>query len=301
MTGILPHTPEWHEARRRNVGSSEIAALFGCQADYQMSLFRLWHVKAGKAAEPTVEGERPEWGRRLENVIAGAAAEEYGWALEDGVYMESPDTPGLGCTPDKIIIMGREKKMTQGILEIKNADWLIHKRQWTDGEPPLHISLQLQHQLAVTGLIWGAVVCLVGGNHLERYDFEARPKMIAEIKRRVDDFWQSIRENRPPPPDGSIHTAAVLAEMFPGQRELTLDVTGDNELGERMHDLKQARLDKAAGEAAERAAANWILNRVGNAEIMMSHGETILTAKSINRRGYTVEPTTYRSLKIIEG
>ncbi len=43
---------EWHAQRARNVGASEIAALFGVQPDYALSHYALWHVKAGKAPPP---------------------------------------------------------------------------------------------------------------------------------------------------------------------------------------------------------------------------------------------------------
>ena len=96
----------WHELRSRNVGASEVAALFGCQPDYAMSHYTLWHVKAGRMDPPEINGERPKWGLRLEKVIAEA------WGERNGVhdllinrcpYISHPTVRGMGCTPDFLI------------------------------------------------------------------------------------------------------------------------------------------------------------------------------------------------------
>lgn len=286
----------WLARRQTNIGASEVAALFGCQADYQLSHFALWQVKAGRIPAPEVNGERPAWGLRLEGVIADAVAAEKGWAIEPGGFIEHPTVPGLSCTLDFVATRGEGP----GCLECKNADWLSHKRQWA-GEPPMHIGLQLQHQLAVTGHQWGAVACLVGGNHLEVYEFGRRPKIIAEIERRVAAFWQSVRDGIEPPTDASSSTAAALRSLFPDSvPEKEHDATGDNEFGDRLMSLKQARLEKAAAEATERAAANWLLRRIGDAELVKSGGVVVATAKTQERKAHEVKASKIRPLLLKE-
>jgi predicted phage-related endonuclease len=59
---------EWLDLRRRHIGSSEVAALFGL--DERRTLFELWHQKAGHIPEPDVEDdERVFWGTVLEPAI----------------------------------------------------------------------------------------------------------------------------------------------------------------------------------------------------------------------------------------
>ena len=58
----MPATREaWLDLRKGYVGASSVAALFGCQADYQDSLYALWHIKAGLAPERDVSGPRRTW------------------------------------------------------------------------------------------------------------------------------------------------------------------------------------------------------------------------------------------------
>lgn len=298
---------EWHEIRQKHVGSSEVAALFHSAPEdeprYIQSHFSLWQVKAGRMPPPEVNSKRTKWGLRQEAVIAEAAAEEYGWTIEKGVYVSHEKVRGLGASLDFIIREGKEVEQFggPGVLECKNVDWLIHKRQWTDGEPPMHILLQHQHQLAATGFAWGAVVCLVGGNDLRRYDYERHDKTIKQIEKRVSDFWLSIDRDEEPPIDNRPSTTAALQAMYgEATKDAIYDCTDDAEMPERVAQLKQARLDKAAAEADERAAANWILHRIKDAEYVAEGDLEILSAKTIKRKGYTVEPTSYRTIKLKE-
>ena len=145
---------------------------------------------------------------------------------------------------------------------------------WGD-EPPPHILLQLQHQLAVTGHAWGAVAALVGGNELRVWEYEARPKVIREIERRVSAFWKSIRENHPPPVDGSPSTAETLAAMYPAASAPMLDLRTDNLLPEACANLLRAKEDKAAAEREIARCDAIIREKAGSAEAVMVNGFTV--------------------------
>jgi predicted phage-related endonuclease len=257
-----PHdSAEWHSIRARNVGSSEIGALFDLPDHqvpaYMMRRFALWHVKAGNAPPPPVDAVRPKWGLRLEQTIAEAAAEMQGWEIAKGGYVTDPATPGLGCTLDYVILSDPEED-GPGALEVKNIDWLVHKRSWTDDEPPPHVLLQLMHQLAATGYSWGAVAGFVGGNDLRIYRYKARPKLIAEIRRRVTEFWASIEAGTPPPVDGSDSASAILASLYPEVADDAVDMSLNNEWAEAANRL----FDAAAGRKVANYAYEEARNRV---------------------------------------
>lgn len=248
---------EWLALRTRYVGASETAALWGAQAGYALSHYALWHVKRG-IEPPPVEGPRVAWGLRLEEVIAAACAEEHGFAVSKGRYAVCDDTPGMAASLDFEIAADPTGEFAgPGVLETKNIDWMQHRRAWTDGEPPLHILLQLQHQLACTGWRWGVVAGLVGGNDLRIYRYAARPALIAQIKARVRQFWAS---KEPPPVDGSDSAAAVLRALYPDPVDDALDLSESNEFPEAVQALIDAAEAKKAAtaeydEARNRAAA----------------------------------------------
>lgn len=271
MPGI--DTAAWHAARAKVVGASEVAALF--DASPYVSRFALWQVKAGRVPAPEVTHERAAWGLRLEDAIAHAAAEREGWSIMRGVHRVHPRVPGMGATLDFIVT---ESPDGPGALEVKNVDWLQHKRGWVDEEPPPHILLQLQAQLAVTGFQWGCVAALVGGNDLRLYRYDARPKLIAEIERRVAAFWQSIRENRPPPVDGSDSTADALRALYPETRDVMLDLRESNRAPEVCAALLDVTERRRAAQEEEAALKAELLAMLGDARAAMVFGYSVRVA-----------------------
>lgn len=262
ITAVVHDSPAWHALRARHVGGSEVAALFDLPVDqrpgYMVTRFALWHIKAGNAPPPHVDSKRPKWGLRLEEIIAEAAAEQCGWHITRGGYVSDVTTAGLGCTLDYIAASDPEED-GPGALECKNVDWLIHKKSWTDDEPPLHILLQHQHQLAATGYTWGAVAALVGGNDLRIYKYKARPKLIAEIRRRVREFWASIDAGQEPQVDGSDSASAVLAALYPVITDDALDMRENNEWAEAAHGLFNAASARREADKAYDFAKNRIV------------------------------------------
>jgi predicted phage-related endonuclease len=221
-----------------------------------MSHFTLWHVKAGLVPPPQIDTPRTRAGIMLEDAIAHLVAHENGWTIERGSFAIDPTTPGMSCTTDWEITGGElpEGASGPGILECKNIDYAEWKRTWTNGEPPLHTLLQLQHQLACKGYTWGAIGGFIGGNTARAYPYLARPKLIQDIRRRVTAFWQSIKADTPPPVDGSGGAADVLRAMYPEVRDDAADMTASNEWPEACADfLAASAAKKEAGEAYDLA------------------------------------------------
>lgn len=262
---IEERTAAWHEIRRKNVGGSEIAALFRAQADYQMSEYSLFMVKSGRIPPPPVDdgpGTRIWFGIKLEAQIAQMAADLYGWTIEKGGYCTDDTTPGMGASLDYLITApGPDERAMgftgPGVLQIKNIDWIQHKRTWDHDEPPPHILLQLQHEIACSGCTWGIIVGMVGGNELPAYRYSIRPKMVGEIRQRVGAFWTRVGERKPPLIDGSDSTADAISTLFPAiDDDRQVDLTSDNELPEICAGLVVATADRKEAEAREQELKN---------------------------------------------
>lgn len=253
----------WHALRLLHVGASEVCILFGCAPAYAMGPWSLWQVKAGRHPPPEVDSPRAKWGLLLEDAIASAAAEQEGWRVQPGLYASRD---GLGATLDRIIVEpgpSDEGCSGPGVLELKSVDWLVHKRQWGD-EPPMHILLQLQAQLAATGFSWGAVAALVGGHTLEVYRYAARPSVGAEILARVGAFWTSIAENKPPPVDGTDATTRMLADQATPATEEPIDLSGDNEAPVLVAELLKLQSRRKEIEKQEAEFKNRLLEKMGS-------------------------------------
>jgi predicted phage-related endonuclease len=267
----VPHDDD-AEFRASVVGASEIAALFDCSP--YLTHFELWHRKKGNIATPafnhvgedgTPDDERIYWGVRLEAAIIEAAKERYGYT--DREQLDRLDNgKGLGGHPDRRVVCPHRGP---GILEIKTADWLVRKG-WGD-EPPTHYLLQSQAYQGLDGVQWGDVLVLVGGNRLERFSYDFRPKIYAEIERRVEAFWQSIAANEPPPADYT-RDLGTITDLYREGTEDAVDLTADNlahEAAAAFLYAKEARLD---AEKREDAAKAELLDKMGAASTATLNG-----------------------------
>jgi predicted phage-related endonuclease len=292
FTQIEYDSPEWHALRARHIGGSEVSALFDLAPEdvpgYARSRFALWHIKAGNAPPPIVDKTRVSWGLRLEAVIAEAAATENGWSVQKGGYVSDVQCEGLGCTLDYVIEYDPAEK-GPGALEIKNVDWLVHKRSW-DTEPPPHILLQHQHQLAATGYGWGAVCCLVGGNDLRVYRYKVRPTLIADIRRRVSEFWQSIDEGKEPEVDGSESASTILRSLYPEVVDDAIDMSANNEWAGVCHDFHKAGEDRRVANAVYEDAKNHVVRLLGDHKRGYGNGWSVNTAITPENPGRLPKP-----------
>jgi predicted phage-related endonuclease len=262
--------------RAAHVGASEVAALFD-ESPY-LTRFELFHRKTGNIAVPefnavaddgSPENERVWWGVRLEEAILQGACERYGYTdVERHVTLSNGK--GLGAHPDTLAWCPVRK--SRGYVEIKMADWLVRKG-WGD-EPPMHYLLQSQTGQGLAKAAWGDVLVLVGGNSLERFQYDFRPKIYAEIERRVEAFWQSVREGKAPPADYT-RDLGTIKELYADQGEETIDLQGDNRAAIAAAEyLAGAELEKE-GKARKEAAAAELFDKLRDASFAFASGFTI--------------------------
>ena len=286
----------WHQLRSQHVGASDCAALFD-DSPYTTK-FTLWHEKAGKIASPDFDTERVRWGNRLEPMIAQGLAEDYDLKIRKvRRYLQHPTVKGMGASLDYEILNRPEGP---GCLEIKNIsieawgkNWLKHE----DGriEAPLHIELQLQHQMAVTGWQWGAFGFLVGGNKGELVVRQRHEPTIQAIEKAVADFWTSIHAGETPPINSAEDAAAVI-ELFSGSKTLAFQTETFKWLVERYKEFNAS--SKAADEQLEHAKALLIyFLHENDAEVGTGFGYKA-TYKSQKRGAHQVQASEFRVLRV---
>lgn len=267
---VEPGSKEWHAIRATTVGSSEVAALF--DASPYLTRFELYHRKLGTIADGIEDSERMFWGRMLEEKIAEGAAQKHSWELirPRGYYMH-PTIKGMGATPD--MLAEAKDKPGLGILEVKNVDGLQFRREWLNDEPPLHYLLQLQDLLACTGLAWGAIVALIGGNDLKVFHYDRHAEAITRIQNAVVRFWQDVAAKQEP--RAVAEDLEIMKKIFPASAALEVDLTTDNELPSLCADFLHANEERKALEKRENAAKAEILRKVGMATFVRCNGFNI--------------------------
>lgn len=235
----IENETHWHELRQSRIGASEVAALFGCG---YVSHFQLWHEKRGtlEHADHT-DNERVILGRCLEDGIARAAGELYGYNLVRATaYFTDDDCVGLGATPDYFLV----REGGEFPAEVKNASWGSFKDDWIihdDGftEAPLRFQLQVQTQLACTGAAAGLLIALISGDRIVRCEIPRHDQAIAEIRQRVADFWRSVETNDEPPAEMPRDFDAAK-RVWPGGHA-AVDLHGDPDIEQWLEQLRELR------------------------------------------------------------
>jgi len=239
---IVKYTTEkaWLAERMKDITSTEISAIL--DVNPYLSPWELFQRKKAGVVQPFETNERMRWGTRLQDAIADGAVEELGLKgcvrLMD--YIRIPEHR-VGSSFDYKVT----DESGDGILETKNVDSLQFHQNWKeeDGllEAPPHIELQVQHQLLVSGMPFAYLVALVGGNtlrHTKRVKDEAVGRVIL---RKVAEFWQMVRDDRPPPPDFT-RDAKLIAALYnksnPGE---VIDLSGDQKADELVYYFHSAQ------------------------------------------------------------
>jgi len=206
---------EWLADRKKDITSTDVSALFGV-SPYK-SYLQLWQQKKNGHDDSIEETERMRAGLYLESGIASWVIDElrreHGHIIGSKVdTYERDEADRMGSSFDWMLINESGQKI---ILEIKNVDAYIFKRNWGVDEnggivAPLHIELQLQHQLELTGIDVGYLGVLVGGNSLNIVRRERNRMVGQNIRRKIREFWASIDADEPPAYDYNMDHAYVL-------------------------------------------------------------------------------------------
>lgn len=286
---------EWLKLRHGYVSSTESAALFSMSP--YLTAFELALEKTDKLESNFKETERTAWGTRLQDAIALGIGEDYGVMVrQQSGYAVHPDArmgssfdyeivgvgPGWAYVHDRWthphgkelsdpILLSMFEKHGPGVLEIKNVDSLVYKRDWAE-EAPEHIEIQVQHQLECIRYKWAVIGALVGGNRNEILIRERDAAVGLAIKSKILKFWADLAEGKMPPPtmpeDASIlirlYNYAEVDKVYDGQEDVEL-----TELCEAYH--AHGFAEQTAQEGKEIAKAK-ILQRIGSAERALVHG-----------------------------
>lgn len=303
---------DWLDARKKDLTSTECAALFGVSP--YATKFELHHVKSGSIdVKPFEDNTRMVWGRRLEAAIAHGVAEDLGLIVVPfKSYMRIPELR-MGSSFDFKIIgladffSGDEtarnmfRQHGDGLMECKNVDGLQFRRGWVDDgetiEAPAHIEFQCQHQLEVADLGWSIIAPLVGGNTPRPIIRERDRTVGSAIRLEVAEFWNRVDHGTPPEPDFA-SDKDTISRMFAANDGSEIDLTSNNRLAELCMQRKAAADQIKNAEAIKDAATAEILTIIGPAKKAYAAGGYTISAGTTAGSTYTVERKPFRSVRV---
>lgn len=284
MIETIPFTTKeaWLEARSHDLTSTEIAVLFG-KSPYQ-HLPELWDFKKNHQILLLEENERMFWGTQLQDAIARGLAQKNSWELRlMNEYIRDTDLR-IGSSFDYEIILPDGQP---AILEIKNVDYIQFKKEWIDDavglQAPVHIELQIQHQMILSGHRQAFIGVLVAGNTARIIHRAADPDVQGAMLYKCAEFWQSIADNQAPALDFERDADFILSKYRQVVPTKCIDVRGDPSLrayAQAYTDLGQQGtvLDKQRlGIAAQ------LVTRIGDAEKAL--GPDFSVTSSVTKTG----------------
>ena len=295
MTALSP------AERNKYIGASEAAALPGIGVSPYTTPFELFHIKAGDIPPDDLDGvERIQAGQFLEPGIAAWAAHKFGMQLRPvAEYRIHPSVQGMGASWDYEEAANEDEAPP---VELKNVDGWQFKQNWdADGDvilhAPLHILIQVQHQLALRPKApHGWVVACVGGNELKRMMIPRHEKTITTLEESVANFWRDVKEGNEPDPDWEAD-ASTIAKLYGAAGEDVVDMTGDVDLANLALRYTRLKGDIKELDTKARGIKSQILPLIGDAKKVLCDGATI-SAGMVNKKEYTVQPSSYRNFRI---
>ena len=209
-------------------------------------------------------------GNLLEEPIAQRYAQKTGRTLWQGspfAVAQHPTIPCMRSTPDRFVIGGEPPRFPDftptggGLLQIKNTN-AFKGHDWDLGVPD-YIEVQVQHEMACTGLQWASVAVLIGGAEYRSFDVARNDNFIEELEEQVRGFWVFVEKNEPPPIDGSVRTLETIKKLHPADNGQTVELPADaigwwNDLAELR--AQESRIKKAKPEVETR-----LLDAIGDA------------------------------------
>lgn len=283
---------EWLAQRKTGVGASESACLLHL-SDYD-SAYSLFLDKVGKApsekSNPRGEAYK-RWGQLVEEPIATLAAEALGVPaltyLGRYTVLRSVEHPRMLATLDRLCppIPGQQG---WGVVELK---WTTSYDTFEN--PPTHYQCQVQHQLAVTGLKWGALAIVHNGS-INVSIIERNDKFIAMLQRAVGDFWSHVETGLPPPADASPATSEALRHL--GENGATIELPKN--LAEVDEKFCSVKAEIAELIAIKDKLQDQLIAAIGTASVGRIAGTPVTYSfKTVNKKSYTVAASSSRQLK----
>jgi putative phage-type endonuclease len=291
----LPDREAWLEERKRGLGASDVSAALGINP--WKSAFALWAEKCDllPSEDLAAENEAVDWGLTLEAPIARKFGER------TGRIVELPETPTLAvheslpflrCTLDAV--QYRHPGDDAGDLQIKTTS-AFNAAEWAGGAVPLVYQVQVAFELFVTGMSWGSIACLVGGQRLVWADIQRDDAFIEAALPHLEAFWGHVESRTPPPVDASPATAKILQKLHPEDSGETIELPAESDAWHA--ELVAAKEKIKAYEELKTLNENRLKAAIGAATFGQLPSGIRYSFKTQTRAAHEVKASTFRVLR----
>lgn len=278
-------TEEQRQLRKKYIGSSDASAVMG--VDPYRSKADVWLEKTGRVDD--FDGnDATERGNLLEPVLVDWAERKLGaWmSIHDAMLVDAGG----------ILAANFDGLTDSFIIEAKTT---VNSDEWGEAgtdEVPERVIVQTHHAMRVAGpqcRVAHVPVLMPGFKSLDfkMYKVERNDQLADAIADEITRFWNHYVKLDIQPDDfkPSIEVLKRMRRM-PGKISVI-----DRALVEAW---ERAKLEWKAAEEVKEMAQTALIAALGDAEGGDFGGEKILTYMETARKGFTGEPTTFRSLRL---
>ncbi len=271
-TENLPYN-DWLEYRKGGIGGSDASVV--CGINRYKSPMELWLEKNNRLA-PQEAGEPAYWGTQLESLVRSEFTKRTGIEVRLlKQLLQSEEYPFMQANLDGVCA---DPNYGECIFEAKTAS-AFKAGEWENSIPDEYI-LQVQHYMAVTGFKATYIAVLIGGNTFRWRLVERDEELIAMLVRLEREFWECVKNDTPPPLDGSETTAKFLAKKFAESKKSQINLPDD--AAEIVQQYETASEQLSAITEQKQLAENLLKEMLGENEVGII-GKNIVTWKSISQ------------------
>lgn len=306
-------TPAELEARRSRVGASDVASIFGIPTFRGKNALSVWLDKTDQLEPEKREARHLTLGNRLEPLLLDEAESMFGPLVRNVVVFDPSGAPIASTLDAQVIADGRPvEAKTSGIEGPIHGSW----GDADSADVPDGYYIQCQTQLLCTGAEVCELIAILGGRGFVNFRIEPVDGVMSQIRAVTTDFFERyVQARRDPRTDWwdrlrSIH--GVLCESDPCEpvletvkryRKIPAKVIAMDapEQVEAVLRWQKVNADKLAAQKAADAAQAVVLANMGDAEAAELPGGAMLTNYETTRKGYVVNESTYRVLRMKKG
>lgn len=288
----------WLDERRHGITATDIPKICGVHP-YGSA----WEVFQDKVdPRPKSDpGPAARWGHILEPLIADEWAREnpqVGIVVPSGFYAHGV-MDWVRATPDREVLPASDDSAHPiGLLEVKSALGFA-SLDWDEDRAPDAALFQTLWQLVTMDLDRAWLVALAGPRGLITHviDRAENQPLIDDLLTIGEQFWtEHVLKRIPPSPDGSDRLAKLLNKRWEPDPDKTV-VLPRKQYEQLVTQRNIAAAEVKSAKERQNEAENALRVLLADAEAGMLDGQVVVTWRESPRAGYTVAPSTVRTLR----
>lgn len=278
--------------RREALGATDLAAILGLSK--WATPWQIWAEKTGRL-EPFSGNRATAAGVALEPAILSYAESQLG-KLTRNVRVSTNNAP-IVATCDAVVAgsLRPVEAKTTGIVGPIYGEWGAE----LSDEIPEEYLVQVHAQIICTQTDLGHLFGLIPGRGIVEFHITAHDKLHDHLKTKANQWWDRHVVRGIEPPLDPLPDLDVVKRL---RREPAKSVEVAADVAELWKQRNAAKRDEKEAKGRVKEAETKILLALGDAEhASISGRDEEFTYLEIHRKGYTVEPCTYRQLRLKKG